>query len=220
MLARERYFQPEPRSFQATAAREESFAILEVPLAMRARTFLCITLLSLCHPQLWSQALTKQLPPAGPAGAQSAAQAPTQAENGAQTAASSEVLPDDASVDSTIPEAHVVPPPPVGVPVKIEADAQSYVKSGGAGIYTLNGHVVIHYKDYVISADHATYNQDTSEVVANGNLHVDGGPDKAHLLATHGTMNLDAHTGHFYDVTGTLGEGRSGAEIKNVTTYI
>ena len=186
---------------------------------MRARTFLCITLLLLCHPQLWSQALTKQLPPAGPASAQSAGQAQTQADNGAKTTAADGTLPDDASVDSTIPEAHVVPPPPVGVPVKIEADAQSYLKTDGAGIYTLNGHVVIHYKDYVISADHATYNQDTSEVVANGNLHVDGGPDNAHLIATHGTMNLDAHTGHFYDVSGTLGEGRS-SEVKTVTNFI
>jgi LPS-assembly protein len=184
---------------------------------MRARTFLCTTLLLLCHSQLWSQALTKQFPLAAPAAAESAAQAATKAS--AATQAGLENLPDDASTQSTMPEAHVVPPPPVGVPVKIEADAQSYFKTDAARIYTLTGHVVIHYKDYVISADHATFNQDTSDVVAEGNLHLDGGPDKAHLIATHGTMNLDAHTGHFYDVSGTLGEGRP-PEVKTVVNFI
>jgi LPS-assembly protein len=185
---------------------------------MRARTFWCTTLLLLCHSQLWPQALTKQFPLAGPAAAQNAVHAGAQPGDASQN--SSAELPDDASTGSTMPEAHVVPATPTGTPVKIEADAQSYVKTDAARIYTLTGHVVIHYKDYVISADHATYNQDTADVVADGHVHLDGGPDKAHLLATHGTMNLDAHTGHFYDVTGTLGEGRSGAEIKNVTTYI
>jgi LPS-assembly protein len=216
MRARERYFEPEQQSLQAEAAAQESFAILEVPLAMRARTFWCTTLLLLCHPQLWSQALTKQFPLAGPAAAQNAAQAETQAPAPSQKSAN---LPDDASAQSTIPEAHVVPAPPVGVPVKIEADSQSYVKTDAAGFYTLTGHVVIHYKDYVVSADHATFNQDTGDIVADGNLHLDGGPDKAHLIATHGTMNLNAHTGHFYDVTGTLGEGRA-PEIKTVTKFL
>src|SRR5271170_5927385 len=135
-----------------------------VALAMRARTFLFTTLLLLYHPQLWSQALTKQFPPAEESGS----------------------FPDDPSVQSTIPEAHVVPPPPAGVPVKIEADTQTYVKTDTGGMYILSGHAVIHYKDYVISADHATYNRDTSDVVAEGNLHVDGGPDNAQLIATRG----------------------------------
>src|SRR5271165_844954 len=154
-----------------------------VALAMRARTFLFTTLLLLCHPQLWSQALTKQFPPAEESGS----------------------FPDDPSLQSTIPEAHVVPLPPEGVPVKIEADTQTYVRTDTGGLYTLSGHAVIHYKDYVVSADHVTYNQDTSDVVAEGNLHLDGGPDDSHFVATHGTMNLDRHTRHFYDVTGTMG---------------
>jgi LPS-assembly protein len=190
---------------------------------MRARTFWCTTLLLLCHPQLWSQALTKQFPPAGPAGAHNADQAQAQPGNQQRTVAPSSdtppSVPDDASVDSAIPEAHVVPAPPVGIPVRIEANTQTYVKTEAAGIYTLSGHVVVHYKDYVISADRATYNQDTSDVVAEGNLHLDGGPDNAHLIASHGTMNLDAHTAHLYDVSGTLGEGRA-PEIKNVTNFI
>lgn len=187
---------------------------------MRARTFLFITLLVLCHPQLWSQAVTKQFPPATPAVPAAAAQMQEPARNGAVASQNAqENLPEDPSLESTLPEAHVVPPPPKGVPVKIEADTQSYVKTPAANLYTLLGHVVIHYKDYVVQADRATYNQATSDVVAEGHLHIDGGPDEAHLLADHGTMNLDAHTADLYDVAGTLGEGRT-AEVKTVTNYI
>jgi LPS-assembly protein len=149
-----------------------------------------------------------------------AAQAREFAQNGAESPRNfAENLPDDPSRDSSLPEAHVVPPPPTGVPVKIEADTQSYVKTPKANLYTLVGHVVIHYKDYVVSADRATYNQTTSEVVAEGHLHIDGGPDNAHFLASHGTMNLDGHTAHLYDVVGALGEGKT-AEVKTVTNYI
>jgi LPS-assembly protein len=195
-----------------------------VALAMRARTFLFTTLLLLCHPQLWSQALTKQLPPVQKGGAAGGPQDQNQDQNQPPATAPAELFPDDPfpddpSLQSAIPEAHIVPAPPAGVPVKIEADAQTYVKTDSGGLYTLSGHVVIHYKDYVILADHATYNRDTGDVVAEGNLHVDGGPDEAHLIASHGTMNLDAHTAHYYDVTGTLGEGRT-SQIKTVTTVM
>jgi LPS-assembly protein len=168
---------------------QETFAILRLSVVIKARTFLCTTLLMLCHLQLWSQAVTKPIPPAIPATAQET--------DGA--------LPDGPDLTSELPEAHVIPPPPTGEPVKIEADTQTYVRTQGSGIYTLAGHVVIHYEDYIVSADHATYSRATSEVVAQGNVHLDGGPDDAHLIATHGTMILAQHTGHFYDVSGTLG---------------
>src|SRR6187551_3715455 len=146
---------------------------------MKARTFLCITLLALCHPHLWPQAVTKQFPPAAVEGA------------------AGQEMP-------SIPVAHVVAPPTAGVPVRIEADSQSYRKTKTAVIYTLAGHVVVHYKDYVIRADRVTYNQTTSDIAAEGHLHLDGGPDDAHLLASHGEMNLEAHTGHIFDVAGTI----------------
>jgi LPS-assembly protein len=186
---------------------------------MRARTFLFIMLLVLCHLQLWSQAVTKQFPPAAPAPSSAemaqfpSLNVPDLHENALKD------FPDDPSLQSSLPEAHVVPPPPSGEPVKIEADTQSYVKTKDANLYTLSGRVVIHYKDYVIRADHATYNQVTSAVVAEGHLGIDGGPDNAHMLASHGDMNLDAHTAHLYDVAGTLGEGKSN-EVKTVTNYI
>ena len=182
---------------------------------MRARTFLFTTLLMLCHPQLWPQQVTKQFPPPETL---SRPAAESQAENSSPTPQAPD-YPDDPSLQSTMPEAHVVPAPPQGEPVKIVADTQAYVKTSTGGLYTLSGHVVIHYKDYVISADRATYNQGTGDVIAEGNLHLDGGPDEAHFVAARGTMNLDAHTAHLYDVTGTLGEGKA-SQVKTVTRVL
>ncbi len=91
--------------------------------------------------------------------------------------------------------------PPAGTPVHIEA-----TKQGKAGdVYTLDGDILILYKSYRIRADHATYNTATSIVTANGHVTVDGGPSDEHLVADHGTMNLDSHTAHYYDATGTIG---------------
>jgi LPS-assembly protein len=165
-----------------------SFVMLKLPLAMRARFFLCITLLLLCHPQLWPQAVTKQFPPAtdAPAG---------------RTGVSTDALPDDPSTVSDIPTARVVPAPPSGVPVEIKADTQREQNN----IFTLTGNVFIHYRNYEIQADKATYNKDTGDVVAEGHLILDGGPDDEHITATHGELNLNQDTGHFYDVIGTLG---------------
>lgn len=182
---------------------------------MRARIFLCTTLLVLCHQQLWSQAVTKQFPPASTAVPAVAArrQVSTQ-EQARPSLAATDILP-----NAPMPEAHVVPKPPQGVPIRIEADTQRFVKTPKGNLYSLAGHVRIHYKDYVVSADRATFNQTSSEVIAEGHLGLDGGPDDAHFQATRGSMNLNAHTAHLYDVTGTLGIGNS-AEVKTVTNYV
>ncbi len=201
--------------FDRLRTKPNSFAMLRLPFAMRARTFLFTTLLLLCHQQVWPQQLTKQFPPAGEQ-VQAAAKPPDGLGSSPEQA---EGYPDDPSLQSTIPEAHVVPAPPVGVPVRIEAKAQTYVRTEGGGLYTLTGNVVIFYRDYVIRADHATYNQATGDITAEGNLQVDGGPDNAHLNATHGTMNVDAHTAHLYDVNGTMGQGRASG-VRTVTTVI
>lgn len=130
-----------------------------MPLVMRARIFLCITLLYLCHPPLWPQAVTKQFPPS----------------------AGTDSLPDDPSAETGIPVAKVVPAPPGGVPVEIHADSQREQNN----IFTLNGNVIIYYKSYTVQADTITYNRDTGEVVAEGHLIVDGSPDNEHITATH-----------------------------------
>src|SRR5579884_4088134 len=111
-----------------SADRKACYAeISRLPLVMRARIFLCITLLCLCHPQLWPQAVTNEFP------------LPSQLPQ----------LPDAPDV----PVARVVPAPPGGVPVEIRAISQREKDN----VYTLEGNVVIHYRDYVIQADKIVY---------------------------------------------------------------
>ena len=167
--------------------------MLRLPLVMRARIFLCITLLYLCHPQLWPQAVTKQFPPA-------AAGSPGTSPN-TPSGTPSNTLPDAPDGASDIPVARVVPPPPTGVPVEIHADTQREQNN----IYTLTGDALIYYRTYTVQADKITYNRDTSKVVAEGHVIVDSNTDNEHITATHGEMNLDQDTAHFYDVVGTLG---------------
>ncbi len=159
---------------------------------MKARFCLCITLCLGCHPQLWAQRLTKQFPPAivAPAAA-------------SQAAKPAQPPPEDPT--QNVPVAQVVPQEQQGVPVHISAREQG--KSGD--LWTLTGDVEIDYRDYIVRADKVTYNEATSEVVATGHLHLEGGPDDEQIDATHGTMNLDQQTGHFYDVTGMIGVRRS-----------
>src|ERR1700722_7083114 len=73
----------------------EPFVILASPLVMRVRTFLFITALMLCHPQLWTQTLTKQFPSAAPGSAASGRAEQSLAAN-QQTAPSDAPLPDES----------------------------------------------------------------------------------------------------------------------------
>jgi LPS-assembly protein len=172
--------------------------MLELPRAMRTRLFWCITLYLVLHPRLWAQAVTTQLPPPGQSQG-STAPAP----------ASTADLPDDPSLQSTLPEAHVVPQTPEGVPVKLVANTQTRQGMKSSNLYTLDGDVVVYYRSYIVHADHATYNDGTSEIDAQGHMMVDGGPDDEHFEADHGTINVDADTGDFFDVVGTLGVERT-----------
>lgn len=83
------------------------FVMLELPRAMRTRLLWCITLFLLCHPRVWAQTVTTQFPPGTPASPGSAA--------ASASSVNTADLPDDPSLQSTLPEAHVVPQPPPGV---------------------------------------------------------------------------------------------------------
>jgi LPS-assembly protein len=170
--------------------------MLELPRAMRTRLFWCITLYLLLHPRLWAQTVTTQLPP-------------PQASPATAGPASVDDLPDDPSLQSTLPEARVVPQTSQGVPVKLVYKYQKRESLPHANLYTLDGDVVIYYRNYIVHADHATYNDGTSEIDARGHMMIDGGPDDEHFLADHGTINADADTGDFFDVEGTLGVERN-----------
>lgn len=162
---------------------------------MRIRLFWCITLYLLLQPRLWAQTVTTQLPPAELSESKARAAGPSATSD----------LPDDPSLQSTLPEAHVVPQTPQGVPVKLVYDHLESESLPHANLYKLDGDVVIYYRDYIVHADHATYNDGTSEVDARGHMMIDGGPDDEHFEADHGKINMDADTGDFFDVVGTLG---------------
>jgi LPS-assembly protein len=174
------------------------FAMLELPRAMRTRLFWCITLFLLLQPRPRAQTVTTQLPP--PNTSQGASPEAPQ---------SSADLPDDPSLQSQLPEAHVVPQPQQGVPVKLVARTQSRQGLKNSNLYTLDGDVVIYYRNYIVHADRATYNDGTGEIDAEGHLMIDGGPDDEHFVADHGTINVEADTGDFFDVVGTLGVERN-----------
>jgi LPS-assembly protein len=174
------------------------FAMLELPRAMRSRLFWCITLFLLLQQRPWAQTVTTQLPP--PATLPDPTIIPP---------ASTADLPDDPSLQSQLPEAHVVPQPQAGTPVKLVYDNATRESQAKGNLYTLDGNVVIYYRNYILHADHATYNDGTGEVDAQGHLMLDGGPDDEHFVADHGTINVNADTGDFFDVVGTLGVERT-----------
>src|ERR1700722_3164049 len=99
---------------------------------MRVRTFLFITALTLCHPQLWPQTLTRQFPAAVPGGAAvgRAEPEPSLAVNGVAATQSPQQAPAASLSDASLPDApgypiaEVVETPPAGVPVVIRADQQ------------------------------------------------------------------------------------------------
>jgi LPS-assembly protein len=155
---------------------------------MRVRTFLFITALMLCHLQLWPQELTKQFP----------------------SASGPSSLPDAPDY----PIAEVVPAPPAGVPVRIESRQQE--KRGE--LYLLTGDVRIEYKDYVLTADKASYNGETGDAEADGHVRVQGGRNNELVLADHGKLNFDLETGRFENVTGSVGRQPSASKRKLVYT--
>lgn len=100
-----------------------------------------------------------------------------------------------------MPIAKPEPTPPNGEPISWKADRQTWSEN----IATLYNVTEFHYRGYVLSADKVVYHRDTTEVEADGHLHMEGGPNDLVLNASRGEMQLNTHTGRFYNVTGTLG---------------
>jgi LPS-assembly protein len=171
--------------------------MLASPPVMRVRTFLFITVLMLCHLNLWPQALTKQFPltPQGEPVA-SGAEAAEPASAGAGSS-SQDPLPDAPGY----PVAEVIPSPPTGLPVRLEYDNME--KHGN--VYTLTGEVRIDYRDYTLRADKIVYDQDSGNADATGHVELEGGPDDELITADHGVVNTNLDTGQFYQVVGTVG---------------
>jgi LPS-assembly protein len=109
-------------------------------------------------------------------------------------------LPDDPS-EEILPVAQPEPEPASGVPVEWEARSQSRV----GDTWTLAGGVVGHYRGYTLRADKVIYHQSTSQLEAEGNLQVSGGPNDVLINADHGDMRLNMHTARFFNVHGSQG---------------
>ena len=109
-------------------------------------------------------------------------------------------LPDDPSQE-ILPVAQPEAEPASGVPVEWEAESQS--RAGDT--WTLAGGVVVHYRGYILRADKVVYHQSTSQLEAEGNIEVAGGPNDVHIYADHGDMRLNMHTARFFNVHGTQG---------------
>ena len=173
---------------------------------MRPRNLVFITVLALCHPEVRAQALTNALPPAPPqqtAAAADGVQVPRQIPNSVP----SSDLPDDPD-QQLLPVAKPEPAPDTGVPAEWSADDQSWDQKGT--IWTGTGHVEFHYRSYILRADKVVYNHSTTELDAEGNVQVTGGPNDVLINADHGDMLLNLHTGRFYQVHGSQGVRTNG----------
>jgi LPS-assembly protein len=155
---------------------------------MTLRTRFLITALFLCHQLIASALVTSQL----------------RSEDSAQS-----VAPGSAKA----PQKTEAPPASLATTCGSRAATQlrdgtilcSIQQEKVGDIYKLHGEGEIHYRTYVIRADDMTYNSDSGEATASGHFRLDGGPNDDHIKSSHGTYNLTAETGRFYDVTATTG---------------
>jgi LPS-assembly protein len=63
----------------------------------------------------------------------------------------------------------------------------------------------LHYGTYILYGDEITYNRDTGDSSAEGNVVLDGGPEDEHIQARRGTYNIHSESGRFEIVKGTTG---------------
>ncbi|MGC9159327.1 MAG: LPS-assembly protein LptD [Terracidiphilus sp.] len=165
---------------------------------MRPRTLLFTTMLAFCHLILQAQALTSATPPlpgANPARRGAVAAGPKTLPGGGAAS-----LPDDPDQE-ILPVARPEPEPANSVPVEWEAQNQFRI----GDTWTLTGGVVVHYRDYILRADRVVYHQSTTDLVAEGNLELTGGPNDIRIHASNGEMRLNAHTARFFNVHGSQG---------------
>ncbi len=155
---------------------------------MTLRTRFLITALFLCH-QLPAAALVTSQLLSGNSGQATASSAPvaTQKAEAPPPASSAPCAQQAASQDSDSTTICALEQEKVG------------------DVYKLHGNAEIHYRTYILRADEVTYNSDSGEATASGHFTLDGGPNDDHIKASHGTYNLTAETGRFYDVTATTG---------------
>ena len=148
--------------------------------------FIVTTLLTVLHPQSWSQQITSQAPP--------------RYGSGLSTADAQSEVP-NAPLAEQFPDALIHLPEATGEKVTIESDTQSEHDK----IAILHGSVDIHYGDRRLQADHVEYDSNTGDVTATGHLLVTGGPNRERIEASRGTLNLRKDEARLFDVKGSVG---------------
>ncbi len=180
---------------------------------MSLRTFLCITLLLLCHSPGILYALTNEVPQSTSPAGSPADVTPT------AIPASDNALPDAPPVldpsGRPIPVAVPIAASAKGTPVHVEAAQQQI----NGHTYTLLGEVTVLYRGYTLRADKVSYNQDTGDIEADGHLQVES-PGDIIIQADHGTMNVDIDSARFYQVIGSVGMRTAAARKRVVYTGI
>ena len=166
---------------------------------MSVRTRFLITALFLCHQLLAFALVTSQLPSDNSAQAQAPSQPKSTKKE--QPAASDRGMPCASRAMTQLKDGTII--------CAVEQE-----KIGE--VYKLHHEAEIHYRTYILRADQMTYNSDSGEATASGDFTLDGGPNDDHIKASHGTYNVTAETGRFYDVTATTGirfQGTHGVAI-------
>ena len=110
-----------------------------------------------------------------------------------------------SDAQTSIPATKLAP----GEDVTIRAKEQE--KSGA--IYHLRGDVEVDFRAYHFRAAEVTYDSDTGEVQATGQVVFDGGERNEHVEASHAVYNVNTETGTFYDVVGMIGARFRGKSI-------
>jgi LPS-assembly protein len=147
-------------------------------------------------------------PPAAQDAGKAGAPAADEAGASGSGAQDSTPLPDDPGQE-ILPVAQPEPEAASGVPVILDAQVQTRV----GDTWTLTGQVVIHYLGYILHADKVIYHQSTTELEAEGNLQVVGGPNDIRIDADHGDMRLNMHTARFFNVHGSQGVRSAGRSV-------
>ena len=92
-------------------------------------------------------------------------------------------------------------------PVRLtqEVTIKARQQSRHGDVYTLDGDVEILFENYVLRAEHGSYNEATGDVEATGRVVFDGGPHDAHLTAGRAFYNVKNESATFFEVAGTFG---------------
>jgi LPS-assembly protein len=112
------------------------------------------------------------------------------------------------------PDAVLVPS--AGTPIKIETAPGGSESYSGPTI-TLDGGVVIAYRDRTLRADHIVYNSDTGDATLTGHVVLSAGESDERIEASRGTLNVRTLTGSFYDVSGAIGLRRKALPAGDAT---